>query len=365
MSPSPRPRLTFLDAARGVAVILMVLNHTSRDWMSGAMTWPRYYLIYGSLVYPASIFLFLAGFCLPISYHRASPPPPAGAVALGAFRRGIEIVAGGYLLNVLLSGEKFQASWSRIEIVWDNPLTNGGVLQTIGLAVILLGAALPLLRRKTARWGLLGVAGLLYVGFTAAQPVLVAWTRAYPTLSRVFFNDFPPWPWLSPAIIGLVLGWTWLETRAQGTEAEVRFFQQLALAGLVCLALYSAWEWWVPNTARFGFRRDFSVNSHWTPRGATVALVAGGVFLLVAAAYWLLERRRLTAPWLVVLGQNALMIYFVHQVIELTLINKILGLRFNAWPLYWTANAVFIVVLVALAYGWPAFKARRRAAARA
>jgi uncharacterized membrane protein len=365
MSPSPRPRLTFLDAARGIAVILMVLNHTSRDWMSGAMTWPRYYLIYGSLLYPASIFLFLAGFCLPISYHRASPRPPAAAVALGAFRRGIEIIAGGYLLNVLISGEKLQASWSRIEVVWDNPLTNGGVLQTIGLAVIVLGAALPLLPKKTARWTMVAVAVLLYVGFTAALPALVPWTRAYPTLSRVFFNDFPPWPWLSPAIIGLVLGWTWLDARAQGTDAEVRFFQRLALAGLACLLLYSAWEWWLPNTARFGFRRDFTVNSHWTPRGVTVALIAGGVLLLLVAAYWLLERRRLSASWLIVLGQNALMIYFVHQVIELTLINKILGLRFNAWPVYWATNVVFLVLLVGLAYGWQAFKARRRAAARA
>jgi uncharacterized membrane protein len=365
MAPPPRPRLTFLDAARGIAIILMVLNHTSRDWMSGAMTWPRYYLIYGSLLYPATIFLFLAGFCLPISYHRAAPKPPAAAVALGAFRRGVMIVAAGYLLNVLISGEKLSASWDRLDIKWDNPLTNGGVLQTIGLAVILLGAAVPLLRSRAARWSLLAVAVVLYLSFTVALPALVPWTRAYPLLSRVFFNDFPPWPWLSPAIIGLVLGWTWLDARAEGTETEARFFRWVALAGVACLVMYAAWEWWLPTTPRFGFRRDFSLNSHWTPRGMTLALIGGGLAVLMAAAYWLLERRRLSARWLVALGQTAMMLYFVHQVIELTLVNKLLGLRFNAWPVFWTANVVFLVLLVGLAYGWQAFKARRRPAPRA
>src|SRR5438552_12954839 len=100
MSTPPRVRLTFLDALRGVALILMVLNHTARDWMDGAMTWPRYYLIYGSLLFPATIFLFLVGFCLPISYHRGASAPSLAATALSYFRRGIVIVAMGYLLNL-------------------------------------------------------------------------------------------------------------------------------------------------------------------------------------------------------------------------------------------------------------------------
>ena len=348
MAPSApaRSRLTFLDAVRGVAIILMVLNHTSRDWMDGPMTWPRYYLIYGSLLYPASMFLFLAGFCLPIAYRRSASPPPPAALALGAFRRGIVIVAGGYFLNVLIS--------------WDKPLTNGGVLQTIGLAVILLGAALPLLRHRWAQWGFLALAAFLYATFMLAVPAIKAWAQASPVLSLAFFNDFPPWPWLAAAMIGLVLGWWWLDARAQGTEAEIRFFTRFAWAGAVCLAAYAAWEWWIPTTPRFGFPRDFSVNSHWTPRGVSLLLIGGGIAVVLAAAYWLLERRRWRADWLVVLGQNALMLYFVHQVIELTIVNKLLGLRFNAWPVYWTANVLFLVLLLVLARAWQEIKARNR-----
>src|SRR5688572_24208210 len=96
-------RLTFLDGLRGVALILMVLNHTSRDWLSVQMGWPRYYLVYGSLILPAPIFLFLVGFCLPIPYHRRPVEEPFGARAARYFRRGIGIVAGGYLLNFITS----------------------------------------------------------------------------------------------------------------------------------------------------------------------------------------------------------------------------------------------------------------------
>ena len=43
-------------------------------------------------------------------------------------------MAAGYLLNLLVTPEQ--------------PLWNGGVLQTIGLAIIVLGPAVPLLRRR-------------------------------------------------------------------------------------------------------------------------------------------------------------------------------------------------------------------------
>src|SRR5260370_16798733 len=95
-------RLQFLDGLRGVALILMVVNHTSRDWLDVIMGWPRYHLVYGSLILPAAIFLFLVGFCLPISYHKL----PRSEGLLGdfrrSFRRGIGIVAAGYLLNLIM-----------------------------------------------------------------------------------------------------------------------------------------------------------------------------------------------------------------------------------------------------------------------
>jgi len=335
-------RLTFLDALRGLALVLMVLNHTSRDWMDAVMGWSRYYLIYGSLLLPAPIFLFLVGFCLPIGYHRTRVEEPLRARARRSLRRGIVIVAAGYLLNVIV----------------EQPLWSGGVLQTIGLAIIVLGPALPLLRHRRARWTLLAVAVAGYLAFAAALPALVRWSAAHPIASRALFNDFPPWPWLSAAILGLVLGWGWLEARARGGDDERRFFARVAAVGVACLVAYGAWEWWIPTTPRFAFPRDFSLNRHWTPRGVTTLLIIGGVACLLALAYWLMERKRYEAPWMVILGQTALMLYFTHQLIELTLVKNTLGWRFNNWPLYWTANAIFVVSLVYLGRAWLAIKRR-------
>jgi hypothetical protein len=102
------------------------------------------------------------------------------------------------------------------------------------------------------------------------------------------------------------------------------------------------------------------LNRHWTPRGATTCLVVGGNGLLLAATYWLMERRGYQVPWLVTLGQRALMLYFVHQLIEWTLVRNLLGLRFNNWWLYGTATAALLVLCVYLARAWAALEPRLR-----
>ena len=248
----------------------------------------------------------------------------------------------------------------------DLPWWWGGVLQTIGLAIIVLGPALPLLRARASRWTLAGVAVLAYLAFVAVFPSLARWAAHHPW-SRALFNDFPPWPWLGAAILGLVLGWTWLDARARGAESERTFFVRVAAVGAACVIAALAWEWLVPTAAtpRIGFPRDFSVNRHWTPRGVTTVFVMGGVALLLSFTWWLMGRRRVALPWLVTLGQTALMLYFTHQLVELTLVKNTLCWRFNSWPMYLAANAVFLVLLVYMGRGWIALKAwRARLSAR-
>src|ERR671930_902151 len=59
-------RLAYLDAARGVALVLMVVNHTARYWASDDLArWP---LIYVTTSAAGPTFLFLVGFVLPLSY---------------------------------------------------------------------------------------------------------------------------------------------------------------------------------------------------------------------------------------------------------------------------------------------------------
>jgi uncharacterized membrane protein len=347
-------RLHFLDGLRGVALILMVVNHTSRDWMDVQMGWARYHLVYGSLILPASIFLFLVGFCLPISYHHRAHSEGFIGDFRRYFRRGIGIVAAGYLLNLIMLPPS--------PVPPEERLWHGGVLQTIGLSIILLGPLVPVLRRRWTRWALPAIAVLIYLSYWWSHASLVRWCEAHPIPCTVAFGDFPPWPWIAPALIGLALGWVWLETRARGPAPEARYFGTAAIVGLVFLAAYGFHEWRIPTVPRFGFNRDlgFGLNHYWTPRGVTTFLIIAGVAWLLALCYWLMEVRRWELPWLVTLGQTALVLYFAHQVIEETLIHRALGIRFNNWITYWPATIALIVLCVYMGRAWRAVKPRFR-----
>jgi uncharacterized membrane protein len=348
-------RLDFIDGMRGVALILMVVNHTSRDWMDVGMGWARYHLVYGSLLHPAAMFLFLVGFCLPISFHRHRRAGSFGASLARYVRRGIGIVAAGYLLNLIMQP---RAPVPPEERVW-----HGGVLQTIGLSVMLLGPLVPALRWRFVRLSLVPLAVGIYLSFEWMYPVLGDWCATHPRLGVVVFGDFPPWPWMAVPLIGLAVGWGWLDARADGPHAEARFFARAAVVGLLFLAAYAAWEWWIPTTPRFGFGRDRGLNHYWTPRGVTNFLIIWGVAWTLAGAYWLMQARGRRIPWLVTLGQAALPLYFIHQVIEETLIHRTLGWRLDHWILYWAGNVALIVLCVYMGRAWLAVKPRVRALA--
>lgn len=168
----------------------------------------------------------------------------------------------------------------------------------------------------------------------------------HPLAAQVVFLDFPPWPWVVAAVIGLVLGRLWLDARARGEEE--RYFRTVAIVGAACVVAWFAWDWWFETAPRFGFKRDLMLNRHWTPGGGTNFLVVGGVALLLAATRWAMEVRRLRLRWLVVLGQTAFLLYFLHQLIALTLVNQALGLRASGWLSYWVATLGLMVVLVCL-----------------
>jgi uncharacterized membrane protein len=339
VSAPPGPsRLAYLDVLRGVALVAMVVNHTARDWVGEPMTLGRYRLIYLTQAMAAPTFLFLAGFCLPLAVRAdALRTEPLSDLARRFVPRGLRVVAAGLLLNVAVLGY---------------PVLSGGVLQTIGLGVATMGLALWLLRFRGAAQGLLVAAAAGYVGFVWAFPVLTRFVADHPLLGRMLFFDYPPWPWLSLTLLGLVCGWKWLEVHRASPEAGARAIAAAALVGVLMVVAFFAYDWWMATPMRFGMRRDFILNRHWTPRGVSLLWILGTLAVLFAAAYWLIERRRVAARWLVALGQTALFLYFAHQVIEYTLVKQWLGWRVEDWPWFWLANALFLVVVVAMGVAW-------------
>jgi peptidoglycan/LPS O-acetylase OafA/YrhL len=124
------------------------------------------------------------------------------------------------------------------------------------------------------------------------------------------------------------------------------------------VAAFFAYDWWAATPLRFGMRRDFILNRHWTPRPAALGWVLGMLLVQLAAADWLMRGHRWRLRGLVILGQTALVLYFLHQIIALTLVRDGLGWRFNTWPTFWLANAVFVVVLVGCGWAWREVRSR-------
>ena len=134
-------RLQFLDAVRGFALLLMIANHTGRWWQDGAMGWPRYNLIYATMAVGAPVFLFLVGFCLPLSFapRRQAGAPVSLGVATKFLQRGAKLILAGWALNLV--------------VFRDEPFWEGGVLQTIGLGIILALPPMLVLHRRAPATG--------------------------------------------------------------------------------------------------------------------------------------------------------------------------------------------------------------------
>jgi uncharacterized membrane protein len=291
-------------------------------------------MIYVTMAVAAPIFLFLVGFCLPLSGAREEPRPLRMLSKYAV--RGARLIAAGLLLNVL--------------VFPDEPIYSNGVLQTIGVSIIVAAIGGLLLRLPGMPVGIAAIAVLLYLAFGWSFAGLTHWVEAHHAAARVLFFEFPPWPWVCLVLFGLALGDLW--TRQRDTATRARYMWAMAGAGVLSLAIFFAYDWWADTPNRFTFKRDYILNNHWTPRGVSVLWILGTLFLLMAAFYVVAEVWRWRLTWLVTYGRTALILYFVHQLIVLTLFNQWLGLRANDWWRYAAANLVLLIALLGLGRLW-------------
>jgi len=333
-------RLPYLDAARGVALALMVVNHTARYWAADDLArWPLVYLTTSAA---GPTFLFLVGFVLPFSY-RVSPHPMRRAA-----RRATGLFTAGYVVNVILSPQQ--------------PLLGSNVLHTIGVAVLLAALTRPLLASAVGRYALAAGGVVLYASFVLLFEPISAWVGAHPLAASLAFYDFPFWPWLGLVALGLALGGTAADLR--DAAARATFYGRLGWAALALAAGALAVEWWWPVSPRLSFTADLLMTNHWIPRGPSVAWVLAWSFATLAACFDLVEHRRLALRPLVVLGRSALFLYVAHHVLVVTLAQRALGLSLRSWSLYWLATGLLLVFLVALGAAWLALRRGRRPVTR-
>lgn len=184
-----------VDAARGIAILLMAFYHLSYDLEAfggyGIDVAAGWWALFSDTI--ASLFLFLVGVSLSISYARSAAGDPGRSMFLKYLFRGLKIVGYGMLLTV---------------VTWylGVGIIVFGILHLIGVSIIL---AYPLLRFRLTNLFLgLGVFAvgeyMRLQGVSSANP----WLLPFGVVpENLFMPDYRPLlPWFGVVLIGLFFG---------------------------------------------------------------------------------------------------------------------------------------------------------------
>lgn len=222
-----RARFAAVDAARGAALVAMIVYHFAWDlWFYGlvAVDIPFDPVWRGFARGIAATFLCLVGIGLVLA-HDAGPDARA-------FVRRLGKIAGAAALVTLATVVAFPESFIFF-----------GVLHMIALGSVL---ALPFLRLHPALTALVAVA-VLAAPSLYADPVFdtrwLAWIGFFETAPDT--NDFEPvFPWFAAVLVGVALGRVLLDTRLRhalaGIEARGPLARGLATLGRWSLVVYLA-----------------------------------------------------------------------------------------------------------------------------
>ena len=183
-----------IDAARGVAILMMVTFHVvyDLDYFGSADIGATsgFWRMFAQAT--ASLFLLLVGVSLTLSHSRAAGRLAGMALPLKYVRRGARIFLYGMAITVV--------TW----LFLPDGVILFGVLHCIGLSIIL---AYPVLRH---RWlspflGVACIAAGIVVSSVEANTDLLLWLGVR-TGGMYMFDYFPLLPWLGVVLLGVFLG---------------------------------------------------------------------------------------------------------------------------------------------------------------
>ena len=343
-----RHRVTFVDLARALAVVLMVAGHTSSALLAGRYQsgpWFDAWVFQRGLT--SGLFLLLSGFAFSLATTRHWPSHlRLSAAVVRRVRRFLLFIVLGYALHFPVPhvGELATATGAQ----WRSFLAVD-VLQLVGLALLALQALVIVVRSR----GLFMVVNVaLAVAIVAAAPAAwrADWSAVAPVLSAYLSpatgSLFPVLPWAAYVFLGAGAG------------------QLYARWGAAHIGQYATWAMLVPGLVL--------VTAGYTAlRGtipADVAIRAGACLLVLAGlAYWSQRISRLPHVFGAV-AQESLTIYFVHLCLVYGSIWNpgLARLYGGALSVAGTTLVALLMVgaMVALAWQWNRVKHLRPVAAR-
>ncbi len=343
-------RRTYIDWARGIAVLLMIEAHTTDAWTRPAAKLSvgfRNATVLGGFAAP--LFLWLAGLGVVLAASRTAQRTASRTMAADAVcRRGIEI----FILAFLFRLQAFVLSPGSPPIT----LFRVDILNVMGPAMALAGLVWFIIENSRAR--ILAYAAIA-AAITMATPIVraAAWVNLLPIWIQWYLRPagdhttFTMLPWAGFVFAGAAVGSMLAEVRA---SAEPRVHTALAAAGASMVA-FGFWAAAQPSI--------YANASFWTSSPTWFVIRNGILTLALSAAYaverlqiaWLTpSRSSAAAPAaakrhsdpLARLGRSSLFIYWIH-------VELVYGYASWLWrrslPLWgtWIAFAAFCALMYA------------------
>jgi uncharacterized membrane protein len=334
-------RRTYIDWARGIAVLLMIEAHTTDAW---TRTIAKKSVLYRDANilggFAAPLFLCLAGLGVVLSATRtAERTGSRGPASEAIVRRGLEIFILAFLFRIqgfIVSPGNHLVTLFRVDI-----------LNIMGPSIVAAGvlwALAPTTATRVVLFATLATACSMLTPLVRASPMLDSWPVWVQWYLRPAgeLTVFTLLPWTGFVFAGGAVGA--LLASARDERAERRLHAALAVAGaaLIALGFYTA-----------GRPSIYRVSSFWTSSPTWFAIRAGILMVSLAVIYALAavaERSGVRVRPLERLGQHSLFVYWIH-------VELVYGYSSWLWrqrlPLWGTAIAyVLFCVLIYCAIGW-------------
>lgn len=288
-------RLGGLDLARGLACVGMIEAHAYDAYVDAPHRATAGFEVTRFIaLLPLPLFLVLAGMGVALRIERARERGEAArGVQRELVRRGAQVLASGYALNViygLMDGARELASYLRFD-----------VLHVIGASLMLVGCLLPGRARPQRAAVILGLAILLpspWLNGLAAQLSSPLRFVLVPFVDIAPFTVMPLFPLAGWCALGVAIA-----------PLCVRWPARVALLALpVAVAAYVGMQAWLGADGSTLSRVHPAVWLNALDLGAR-ALVVIGLSLVV---YPRVAETRFAVPALVALGTTSLWVYALH-----------------------------------------------------
>ena len=349
-------RRAYIDWARGVAVLLMIVAHTTDAWTRAA---DKKTVLYRDLNilsgFAAPMFLWLAGLGVVLAASRSAEQTGSRSAATqGIVRRGFVIFVLAFLFRIqafIVSPGNHLVTLFRVDI-----------LNIMGPAIVMAGLVWALAvgpARRIALFSAVAIAfGLLtpIVRASALVGHLPVWVQWYMRPAGEL-TVFTLWPWAGFVFAGAAVGALLAAARDERSERRAHVASAVCGAGLVALGFYAA-----------GRPSVYAAASFWTSSPTWFAIRVGILMVAVSSIYGLEQLvgrgetsarspeglvRVLAARWqapLGRLGRHSLFVYWIH-------VELVYGYSSWLWrhrlPLWGTAVAcVLFCVLIYRAISW-------------